>query len=125
MLAYAMGVIQEQQNPTTGERFDAIGFPDRFGDIEWEKIGKDFFSALKFLTQNAQMAMKIKENIEKKLKVEARSNEQKRELQDKVVAVLKERILNSTVCEGNTFDETYRKYKMVAGDLFDNELKEL
>src|SRR5574344_2163545 len=49
ILAFAMGIITMQEDPTTGEHFYAIDIPDEFGDSEKHKAGKTLIATIDVL----------------------------------------------------------------------------
>lgn len=124
MLAFAMNLIQPQQDPITGERFFAINIPDEvFGD-NWIKLGKNFPDCLELLAHDFKKFNMLKNQVENELKKQARSNEQKANMRKAVGKVVQQFIL-PTICEGNQFDPKYAEYKRLATEIFNNELKDL
>ncbi len=124
LLAYALGIIQNQSNPTTGERFEAMNVPDVFGLDNWVRLGKDFDSTLRMLSQDFQKSEKLKELIAKELATKAVSNDQKKQIQNQLVEVFKSRIVNG-ICGGNNFDERVAQFKAIIVDVLNKELKQL
>ena len=126
MLAYTLDLIQEQSDPTTGEKFVCIKGKDMLGRDAFVPIkgAKDFAQAWRALGQDYETAMKLKGQVEDTLKVEARSNDQKGALKLKLFDVLDNQVLNS-LCEGNKFHPDYEHYTQVVSDILNNELKEL
>ena len=125
MLGYAMGLFEEKSDPTTGEHFHAVGFPDEFGDINWMRLGKNIIHTLDRLSENFGLSKGIMDLVERKLKQEYRSNDQKVALRQSLLNVLKTQILPHPVCENNEFSPVYQQYKAIAKKIFENELKEL
>lgn len=125
ILAFAMDIITMQEDPQTGEHFYAINILDEFGDYEPHKAGKTLISTIDILAEDYAMSKQLIELVEKKLITEYRSNIKKKEMQDSVKKVLKEKILASQECENNQFNPIYTKYKNICRDIFSNELKEL
>lgn len=124
MLAFAFQIVKQCQDPVTGESFYALRVPDGdFGD-SWNKLAKDFKSCLEALSQNFKKFTLVEEQVAAELKIQARSNEQKASMRKAVGAVVKQVIL-PTMCENNEFDPTYLKYRDLAKDIFNTELKEL
>ena len=124
MLAFAMNLIQPQQDPITGERFFAMNIPDEvFGD-NWIKLGKNFPDCLDLLAHDFKKFNMLKNQVENELKKQARSNEQKANMRKAVGKVVQQFIL-PTICEGNQFDPKYAEYKRLATEIFNNELKDL
>jgi hypothetical protein len=123
LLGYALGMFSEQTNPETGEHFDAIGIPNQFGRLKFEKVGKDILNALDYLSQDFALARKVKGKVEEKIAADCRSNEQKRQVAMALGDVLEQRIL--PLCGNNTFSEAYRTYEAIAEAILSNELKQL
>ena len=124
VLAFALKLIQQQQDPTTGAKFYAMNIPDEiFGD-NWVQIGKDFASSLNVLVQDHRKSKILVEQVEKELAVKARSNDQKAELRKEVGAVVQQVIL-PTMCEGNQFSPIYVEYRQIAMGIINKELQDL
>lgn len=123
MLAFAMKLIQEQRDPTTSESFLAMNIPDELGD-SWVKLSKTFAGCLDVLAQDFKRFKKLEAQVEKELRTQARSNEQKAELR-KAVAQVVQQVILPTMCEGNQFDPKYTEYKNLAKEIFNAELKDL
>ncbi len=124
MLAYTLGLIQEQQNPVTGERFSAMKKKDAFGNDEWVQLGKDFALVWDALGNDYAKATELKNLVKKALETEARSNEQKAALKPLLGNVLVNQVKVS-LCENNEFHPDYQKYKNLALEILENELKQL
>lgn len=123
LLAYPLGLIVEQSNPVTGERFEALRVPDTtFGGDTWKPLGKDFMSTLKLLSGDYQTATILKQRVAEELKKQAVSNDQKTALKQRLGEVVNVRVLQ-TVCAGNQFDPKYEYYRNLAVDIINNELK--
>ncbi len=124
ILAFALKLIQPQQDPTTGARFYAMNVPDEvFGD-NWVQIGRDFADCLNNIAQDAQRSRRLKEQIERDMAIKARSNEQKAELRKEVGAVVQQLIM-PTMCEGNQFNPTYIEYRQIAMEVINTKLQDL
>ena len=124
MLAFAMQLVQPQQDPTTGERFFAMNIPDDvFGD-NWVKLSKDFAGCLDVLAHDFKKFTLLGQQVDAALAKQARSNEQKAAMRKAVGGVVQQVIL-PTMCEGNQFDPKYAEYKKLAMEIFDKELKDL
>jgi hypothetical protein len=125
MLAYALGIIKEQQDPSTGAKFDAIRIPDdTFGD-QWKPLGKGFADSLKALSQDFSLSELLKTQVKKELSVQARSNDQKAEVRKALGLVVQEKILPSPLCENNQFNPNYTAYRNLAVEIIKDELQEL
>lgn len=124
MLAYTLGLIEEKENPETGEHFSAMKQKDQFGEDEWVKIGKTFAAALDYLSGDYATAKSLMTQVENALKTAARTNEQKASLKPILGKVLKNEVLNS-LCNGNEFHPDFPRYKNLAVEILNKELKEL
>lgn len=123
--AYAMGLFVEKSDPTTGAHFDAINFPDDLDGDNWVKAGKDLMATIDVLANDYNLAQKVMALVDKNMKTQCRSNDQKVAMRKAMVTVLKEKILPSAACENNEFSPVYAKYKALAREIMENELKEL
>ena len=90
----------------------------------WTPLGKDFSAIWNNLSQDYAKAMQLKELVDSELKIQARSNDQKKQLKQALGGVLQNQILPS-LCENNQFHPDYPKYKAVAVEILNDELKEL
>lgn len=124
MLAYTLGLIEDKENPETGEHFSAMKQKDQFGEDEWVKIGKTFAAALDNLSGDYAKAKGLMVEVEKALKTAARTNEQKSTLKPLLGKVLKNEVLSS-LCNGNEFHPDFPRYKNLAVEILNKELKEL
>ena len=124
MLAYTLGLIEEKENPETGERFSAIRKKNQFGEDRWIKIGKTFATALDYLSGDYATARGLMVQVENTLKISARTNEQKATLKPILGKVLKNEVLNS-LCNGNEFHPDFPRYENLAVEILNKELKEL
>ena len=124
MLAFALQILQPQSDPTTGEKFYAIRQKDEiFGD-QWVKLAKDFAGCLDALSSDFKKCKTLEADVEKELKIQARSNDQKAEVRKALGAVVQQIIL-PTMCEGNQFNPVYEEYKKKAMEIISTELKDL
>ena len=124
MHAIALGIIQPQNDPTTGEKFFAIKQADEiFGD-QWVKLGKNFGACLDVLSHDFKKFKALEADVEREITIQARSNDQKAEVRKALGAVVQQIIL-PTMCEGNQFSPVYEEYKKKAMEIIANELKEL
>lgn len=125
MLAYALGIIKEQQDPTTGAKFDAIRIPDEtFGD-QWEQLGKGFVESWNALGNDFKLSELLKNQVKKELTVQARSNDQKAEVRKALGQVVQTIILPSSLCENNQFNPNYTKFRNLAIEIIQSELQDL
>lgn len=123
MLAYTFGLIVDKEDPSTGRHFSAIQEEGDFGP-EWVDLGKDFALVWEKLANDAQKRALVLKLVKQKLLSDARTNEQKHALKPMLAQVLKGQVMNS-LCEGNEFHRDFAKYRAMAKEILDNELKEL
>ena len=124
LLALALNLVQQQQDPVTGEKFLAIKVPDEvFGD-QWVKIGKDFLGCVNALKQDFKKLKSLEQQVEKELHIKARSNDQKMEVR-KLLGGVVQQIILPTICEGNQFNPLYAEYKNLAMEIINEKLKDL
>lgn len=123
--AYALGLISEQQDPTTQARFDAIRIPDEiFGDT-WRPLGKGFVESWNALGDDFKLSQLLKEQVGKEMSLRSRSNDQKAELRKAIGEVVQKRILPSSLCENNQFSPNYTKFCNLAMEIINEELQTL
>lgn len=125
MLAYALGIVKEQQDPTTGAKFDAIRIPDEtFGD-QWKPMGKGFADSWEAVAQDFKLAQLLKNQVAKEMAVQARSNDQKAVLRKALGELVQTKILASPLCENNQFNPNYTKFRNLAVEIIQSELQDL
>lgn len=125
MLAYALGIVAEQQDPVTQAKFDAIRIPDEtFGDT-WKPMGKGFVESWNALGQDFQLAQLLKKQVDIELAKQARSNDQKAALRKAIGQVVQTKILPSSLCENNQFNPNYTKFRNLAMEIITEKLQDL
>lgn len=125
MLAYALGIVAEQQDPITQAKFDAIRIPDdTFGDT-WKPMGKGFVESWNALGQDFQLAQLLKKQVDFELAKQARSNDQKAVLRKAIGQVVQTKILPSSLCENNQFNPNYTKFRNLAMEIITEKLQDL
>ncbi len=125
MLAYALGIVKEQQDPSTGAKFDAIRVPDEtFGD-QWKPMGKGFVESWDALGQDFATAELLKGQVKKEMATQARSNDQKAELRKALGQIVQTKILPSSLCENNQFNPNYTRFRNLAMEIIQSELQDL
>lgn len=125
MLAYALSIIKEQQDVSTGAKFDAIRIPNETIGDQWKPLGKGFADSLEVLGQDFALAELLKSQVKKELAVQGRSNEQKAELRKALGQVVQTKILPSPLCENNQFNPNYTIYRNLAVEIIQDELQDL
>lgn len=125
MLAYALGIVAEQQDPVTQAKFDAIRIPDEtFGDT-WKPMGKGFVESWNALGQDFKLAQLLKKQVDIELAKQARSNDQKAALRKAIGQVVQTKILPSSLCENNQFNPNYTKFRNLAMEIITEKLQDL
>jgi hypothetical protein len=125
LLAYALDIIQQSSDPTTGRKFDAMKVKDAFSGEHLEEVGADILSVTSTIAKNLGQAMLLKEEVENLMKTAARSNDQKAALRQKLVDIVKIRILTHPAVGNNEYSPIYKEYYNLGVKLFENELKDL
>lgn len=124
ILAYALGIISEQQDPVTQARFEAFRIPDdTFGDT-WKALGKGFVESWNMLGQDFQLTQQLRDQVKMELK-KVRSNEQRAVLRQAVGQVLQNQILPSSLCENNQFNPNYTRFRNLAQEIITEQLQDL
>lgn len=124
MLAYALGIVAEQQDPVTQAKFDAIRIPDEtFGDT-WKPMGKGFVESWNALGQDFKLAQLLKKQVDIELTKQARSNDQKAVLRKAIGQVVQTKILPSSLCENNQFNPNYTKFRNLAMEIITEKLQD-
>lgn len=123
MLGFAMGIIREGVDSTTGRKALYIFTKDKYGDTERSEkpIGKDFLDVIANLKTNRKDFAILKDEVKKRLKEDFVHIEKRKELMNEVNSVLRTHILQA--CGGDEFGGEYSQYKKVRNDIGDNELK--
>lgn len=119
MLAYAMGLIQTQEDPITQQKFDAINLPDSelalLGVENWVQLGSNILDTIDVLSENYEQAKKVMEKVKEK-QATYRSIDQKTDLKKALGEVLT-KIKACPACENNQYNQTYLKYQNIAVEL--------
>ena len=97
LLALALNLVQQQQDPVTGEKFLAIKVPDEVFGYQWVKIGKDVLGCVNALKQDCKKLKSLEQQVEKELQIQARSNDQKMEVR-KLLGGVVQQIILPTIC---------------------------
>ncbi len=124
LLAYALGLIKQSSDPTTGRKFDALRIKDAMGH-KWEPIGPEILTVTDTVAKDYAQAVRLKKEVEAELKTAARSNDQKAELRQKLVELVNTAVLSHPKVENNEFSPIYQDYRNLCINIFENELKDL
>lgn len=125
MLAYALGIVAEQQDPVTQAKFDAIRIPDETFRDTWKPMGKGFVESWNALGQDFKLAQLLKKQVDIELTKQARSNDQKDVLRKAIGQVVQTKILPSSLCENNQFNPNYTKFRNLAIEIITEKLQDL
>lgn len=120
MLAYALGLVSEQQNPETGEKFFAIEGKDEFGFKSIIPVGKNIVQTVTLLSQKTKEAAQLIKDIDRKLDEEYVHNLKKGELREKLVKVVENMVL--PVFGGNMQNKDFMAYRKDAIELMQSRL---
>lgn len=124
MLAYALGIVKEQQN-SAGAKFDALLIPDdTFGD-QWKELGKGFNGSWDALGDDFSSAELLKKQVKTEMSKQARTNDQKAELRKALGQVVQQKILPSPLCENDQFNSNYIRFRNLAMEIVNSELQDL
>ena len=119
MMAYAMGLITEGEDPITQEKFDVINLPEPelevLGVEKLVPLGKNVLGTIDVLAHDYDLAKKFIDRQKQQLAL-YRSNSQKAELRKQVGDVLA-KIKACPECENNPYNKTYLKYQAIAVEL--------
>lgn len=124
LIAYALGLIKQTSDPTTGRKFDALRTKDAIG-YKWEPVGPDILSVTDTVAKDYAQAVRLKKEVEEELKTAARSNDQKAELRQQLINLVNNVIFPHPAVEKNEFSPIYQEYRNLCGNIFENELKNL
>lgn len=123
MLGFAMGIIRESVDASTGRTAYYLFTVDKYGDAERSErpLGKDFLSVIAYFRTNRKDFSKLKEEVKNRLKEDFVHIEKRKELMKEVNSVLRTKVLEA--CGGDEFGSEYSQYKKVRNEIGDNELK--
>lgn len=112
LLAFAMNITTDKNDPTTGITQKAVGFEDDFGNIgNWVMLGKNCVQAVNNLAIDEQNAEKIETLVRQKLGECIHIN-QKDAIKKSLGNILQTDVLPA--CKNNDLDPTYKKYRKEA-----------
>lgn len=126
MLAYALGIVEEQQDPVTQEKFDAISSTDpTFGSVVWTRLGRNIIETWQELSNDWDMADVVRLKVKEYMATHVRSNDQKAAVRKNLLQVLDTKILPSPMCENNKYNQNYIKFHALAVEVAQEYLTEL
>ncbi len=123
ILAFAMELPINKENPTTGETFKAIGFPDELGMMgNWINLGKNVMQAVDQLAIDDAGIAKVTGLVDGKLNKDYMHNEKKAVLKKAIADLVNEQIL--PLCGNNDLDQQFVAYKNAAINVIQTKLAE-
>lgn len=120
MLAFALGLVSEQENPETGEKYLGIEGKDQHGFKTVIPVGKNIVQSVTLLSQKGKEAATLIKDIDRKLDAEYVHNAKKAELRDKLVQVVEKMVL--PIFGGNMQNKEFLAYRKDAIELMDTRL---
>lgn len=123
LLAKAMGIIREMEDPETQRRFNAlVSIDENYGDEIYTEVGgKDFISILENVKADFETALKIEATVKKELDTNYKSNDKKKALRDEINKTLKDFVLPSY--NDNPLAKGYKEAQAERNIIFDTQLK--
>lgn len=121
LLAYAMGIVVDKTDPTTGTSFKAIGFADAFGRISnWLNLGKDITQTVDLLATKDVEAKTVTTLVNDKLRTEYLHIDKKNALKIELGGVVNDHVL--PLCGSDDLNPVYKEYLNAALKLVDTKL---
>lgn len=121
LLAYAMGIVVDKTDPTTGMTFKAIGFADAFGQISnWLNLGKDITQTVDFLATKDVEAKKVTALVNDTMHAKYLHIDKKNELKTGLGSVVNNQVL--ALCGGDDLNPVYKEYLNAALKLVETKL---
>ena len=122
LLAKALGIIQQVEDPDTQRKYHAAAITNEYGDEDYIEVGGlDFTSVLDSVKTDFELALTIEKAVEKTLAESYRANDKKELLRTTLNATLKEFVLPSF--SGNPLAKGYKEAQMARNEIFDTKLK--
>lgn len=120
MLAYALGLVSEHENPETGAKFLAIEGKDELGFTTLTPVGRNIVQSVDMLSQKPKEAADLIKSIDRKLAEEYVHNAKKEELRTKLVEVVEKMVL--PIFNGNMQNKDFMAYRKDAAELITGRL---
>lgn len=120
MLAYALELVKERENPETGEKYLAIEGKDALGFTTILPVGKNIVQSVSLLSQKNKEAAQLINDIDKKLAEEYIHNAKKEELRGKLVKVVEHVVL--PIFGGNMENKDFLAFRKDAIELMTTRL---
>lgn len=120
LMAFALGIVKERENPETGEKYLAVEGKDEYGFSTWTPVGKNMLQAATILAQKGGEAPKLMKQIDKIVAEEYVHNTRKAELRSKLVSLIQNTLL--PLFGGNDQNKEYMAYKLAAVEYMKSKL---
>ncbi len=120
MLAYALELVKEHENPETGEKFFAIEGKDSLGFTTLIPVGRNIVQSVSLLSQKTQEANALIKDIDRKLDEEYIHNSRKEELRGKLVEVVEKVVL--PIFGGNMQNKDFLAFRKDAVEIMTTRL---
>lgn len=120
ILAFALGIVKERENPDTGQKLLAIQGKDEDGFTVWTYIGKNILEAAQKLAENPTQAGKLTKQIDKIIADEYGHNAKRAELRGQIVNLIEGTLL--PLFNGNDQNQEYLAYRKAAVDFMKSRL---
>lgn len=122
LIAKALGVILEMEDPETQRKFNALRVTNDYGDEDYLEVGGvDFLSVLDTVKSNFELALRIEKVVNTELLSNYKANDKKQQLRNEINKMLKEFVLPAY--GGNPLAKGYKEAQSERNSIFDNQLK--
>lgn len=120
LLAFAMGIVGEHENPETGQKYLAIEGTDELGFPTLLPLGRNIVQSVERLSQDAKQSTKLIADIDRKLAEEYVHVDKKKELQGRLVDVVQNKVL--PIFNGNMENRDFLAYRNDAAQIIRTQL---
>lgn len=121
LMAYAMGIVTDKTEQSTGMSFKAIGFADVFGNISnWLNLGKNILQTVDVLATKDADAQKVIALVNDKFTNEYLHVAKKEELKMALGKTVNNEVL--PLCGGDDLNPQYKEYLAAALKLVETKL---
>jgi len=120
ILAYALELVKEHENPETGEKFFAIEGKDKYGFTTLVPVGKNIVQTVSLLSQKTQEANELIKTIDKVIAEEYVHNTKKEELRGKIVKIVENVVL--PIFGGNMQNKDFMAFRKDAVEVMTTRL---
>lgn len=120
VLAFALDIVKERENPDTGQKLLAIKGKDEDGFTVWTYLGKNMLDTAQKLAENPAQAAKLTKEIDKIIKEDYVHNAKREALRDKIVSLIEDTLL--PLFNDNDRNPEYMAYRKAAADFMKSRL---